>query len=374
MPESEQERIISAFSKKSFGAPFIWEPETYLKGSGVREPADMVWTYKRTAFLVNMKAGNSTAERLHDANFRQLRGWVRAWVGGERLRGNNDWSSFDLAYDDVDLIVLISVAAGNDTFCDVRPTEFADEALSKKALLAVRLSPQVFLFLAERGGSACDLADLILYLSSLAEAVDEPGVLAHLEMMWRDACGRALSLCDVPRDVELDATISESVLRVLRMGRNDKSSTGVEASFPGDVFGIMNDWDFESTHLLIFTIADTLNKVRVPNPQGWWNSSQIGQKSTETCNVIVLASNALGRSENLEDALRKTHEHVRYVRQVSPRIPVLLVQAIVDGPAARDTKGFISLHGPDHYQLTVDTLISAAFLLRETRDISIQIT
>jgi hypothetical protein len=69
---------MKVFGEFAMGAPFIFVPDKYGKGSGNREPADLVWACNGCVVLIYLtRTGDACRAQLH--NVRQAKGWLRAW-------------------------------------------------------------------------------------------------------------------------------------------------------------------------------------------------------------------------------------------------------------------------------------------------------
>lgn len=372
MPESKQEAMVAAFGAASLGAPFLWEPALFRKGKAVREPADLAWLCRGTLFLMNMKAGSGPADRLHNGNMKQLRGWLRMWANGVRLRGSNAWRSFDLGPGDVDQIVLVSIAETDDARCAVSLAQPASGFDERSLLLEAHLTPGVLIWLARRAGSACDLTDLLLYLASSPDPLDEAHLLTHLDDMWLAGRERALQRCDRERDQELDDVTMRTIQGTARLARfAEAPSEAIAEALAGingpgrDGTAIFNDLDFESTYLLVYSAADVTNAVRYPKENAYWTGFSARKYSVDSRHFVVAATSAWARPETVSFGTASTFEAVTRMGQENPGQPVIMMSSLVTGPSAREVSGFLSVFGPTSQRTTSETLRAAAELVRE---------
>ena len=224
-----------------------------------------------------MHKGSAAHDRQVEHNLRQLRGWLRMWSQGARLRGRNDWQTFDLAVEDVASIVLISVVEGSDSRAQIHRSPFdsiRNEAERRVAAVAT-LPAAVILELARRGGSALDLVDLILRISALGEPVDTAEALQFLAEHHQGAFTRAESDQDVrgDRDDSLYREVLSTIARGLRSLLVGKGGhRGSLQSFRG--VSVFNDLDWEMTALLALRTADAIRAVR-DVPLGEYGPTQV---------------------------------------------------------------------------------------------------
>lgn len=371
VPESDQEAIVAAFTASSLGAPFIWEPAPYRKGSGTREPADLAWICRGTIFLINMKAGNAAAEKLHSGNLKQMRGWLRMWASGVPLRGSNDWQRFDESLQSVEQIVLLSVVQAKDATCSVARTPPIAGIPGSKLLFSAYLTPAILLFIAEHAGSACDLADFLLYLASHSEPMYESQALEHLSQVWQAGRDRALLDCEKDRDDEMDDVSFRTILRVGRLGQMDevpdrsmKALITKITSENKENRAMFNDWDFETTYRLFYSASDVINRVRVPNETGLWESFAADVYFAEPYHFLLSATNSLARPQTWNQGFDKIDEVLERLMAAHPGQSIFVMNSLVKGPSAQDVTGFMCRFGGESPRITTYTLKAAAELVR----------
>lgn len=261
---SIQESFLSDMSRFSFGAFSLFEPDSYRKGSGWREPADLAWVSSGTVVLFYMQAGSGGHERHHEHNLRQARGWLRAWAGGKRMTGRNDSRVFDVALKDARDVVVVSVTGDRDSGLHVLDIDRGRLAadVDQRLVTAIAMSDLVLAALAQMGGSAVDFLDLLLRVATVGESV-EPGAAVQMLVEQRDhSRSKALTSSRVrqDRDTELDETIYRGISTELRAGAL-RNSTPESAQFDA-LFETFGDLDWEMRFTLTLVIADMFRLVR----------------------------------------------------------------------------------------------------------------
>jgi hypothetical protein len=88
----------------------VFQPDLYRKGNGNREPADLAWFCRDTIVLIYMKRTCRDAARDAEGNFRQARGFMRAWRRGQVLTGQRDGLAFRVPHDRDLAIVILSIS------------------------------------------------------------------------------------------------------------------------------------------------------------------------------------------------------------------------------------------------------------------------
>ena len=117
---SKQEKIVHDICQKSLGAPFIFEPDEYIKGNSTREPADLVWTANNCIILFYMKGKKHKAgvqgdvikhrkEKLISDNINQAKGWLKYWREGNFLIGKNDFQEFKIPFDEFKYVIVLGI-------------------------------------------------------------------------------------------------------------------------------------------------------------------------------------------------------------------------------------------------------------------------
>ncbi|WP_041748226.1 hypothetical protein [Bradyrhizobium cosmicum] len=157
---TEQERMVAAFSSQSISARNTFHPNLWKKAK--KEPADMFIVIGRAAILVNMTQGGSYFQDLYTHNISQARDRIADWAGGLSIKGSNAWRDFDVRWNDIDFIGIISVVQGRHAACCKHET--TKYALNQKVRLCASLTNRVMFQLANFGGGA---RDLLRYCASL---------------------------------------------------------------------------------------------------------------------------------------------------------------------------------------------------------------
>lgn len=120
------ENDVLASTQRTLGARNVFKPDCYAKGSGRREPADIVWSTPECIVLIYCKEIFSSKKRLSPSdntrkqksndNLRQAKGWLDEWRHGRRLTGANAYRTFDIAYSSKQAVIVLSLVdyAGYD--------------------------------------------------------------------------------------------------------------------------------------------------------------------------------------------------------------------------------------------------------------------
>jgi len=311
MSASTQELLLSTATQHSFGALYLFQPDTYRKGHGVREPADLVWLCRRTAFLINMQAGASTFESQAAHNMKQLRGWLRAWAGGKALLGSNAWRTFEIPYDEIEQIVLLSIVDGGDAAAEFDWDELArcQMLAGPKAVAAASLPQRLLLDLVKRGGTALDLADYILHLSTLPRVSEEVAMMMLSEQHF-DAVHRIRTVMGSAedRDDELDTKVSQGIVQQLRAHAGIKEGEMTDGIYDG--ISVFNDLDWEESARLIFSISDVTKMVR-DVPIGEYGPQFVATTHAFDNYIFVLAAGDIGKAEGVPDNYATLLESVK---------------------------------------------------------------
>jgi hypothetical protein len=159
---SEQERLLRDFLGFSLGAPMLFAPPEYAKGSSTREPPDLVWMTQDMLLLMNMQSSTSSQEKQDKHNFTQLRGWLRAWASSPlTLEGDTPLGRVAFAWGERP-VALLSVTAAKYTWAEVRYDIIPKtHQASQHVVICCTFPAEALMHLVRMGGSAVDLAHLI---------------------------------------------------------------------------------------------------------------------------------------------------------------------------------------------------------------------
>lgn len=163
------------FATHSFGALSIFHPDLYRRPP--REPADLALVTGRLAILFYMKSSNLSFEKLTRKNIKQARNWIRHWLTGARLRGRNKYREFDVGWDDIDDIVVVSVVDGSEAQCLAHLDSLVE---NPKIAFVATVGGAVLARLAAIAGNTRDLLQFLDALASDGEPVSIEAGLAML--------------------------------------------------------------------------------------------------------------------------------------------------------------------------------------------------
>jgi hypothetical protein len=112
--DSDQERLIAEFMRRSFGASFIFAPKNFKKENGQeKEACDIFIIVNNVVFLFYLKSGRKPPEKQIAANAKQFRNFSALWRTGRkeyRLTGKNNFGNIaEIDYSDQLKIVFVSV-------------------------------------------------------------------------------------------------------------------------------------------------------------------------------------------------------------------------------------------------------------------------
>ncbi|MCS5727283.1 hypothetical protein N1028_15415 [Herbiconiux sp. CPCC 203407] len=246
----------------SMGAFGLFFPDKYVKGRGVREPADLAWVSRDVLLLLCAQRSGASADVQHRHNIRQLDGWLRVWADDRPLVGRNASQEFTILPSEPEAIVLVSVVSANEVGCRiVARTPRAHVANDERVLIEVLVHERVLLRLASLGGTALDLADLFL-LASAASAGEL--ALDDAEKALLDAHDNAVERA-AARDVTgpLDPQLLPRVAELIPHSYPLEAIHNLKAiGMPGVAgFSVFNDLDFESANTLVRCFTETVQVV-----------------------------------------------------------------------------------------------------------------
>ncbi|HEX5355531.1 MAG TPA: hypothetical protein VFW93_04915 [Aquabacterium sp.] len=157
--QSEQEAIIESMLDRSFGAPFLFIPRKYRKGSAHREPADLAWLCNGLVALFYFTRSTAALDQQVEHNLRQAKGYLRLWRTGDAtyaLRGKNRFGDeCHVPFKNVThhlTFIVVSAPCGIQVF---RTSE------NDKPTLTVVLNESVLSAISEFGGSLVDLLCIV---------------------------------------------------------------------------------------------------------------------------------------------------------------------------------------------------------------------
>lgn len=151
---TRQEALVASYLQHSISSWSIFHPDLWLSSSGA-EPADMICVIGRAMLFVNMTKGKSYFEKLSAHNIDQARKRLADWRDGRRIKGKNGFRSFDIGWNDIDLIAVVSVVDGPHAACCDH--SIVDLDMPTKVKMCVSLTGDIFRKIAERRGSARDI-------------------------------------------------------------------------------------------------------------------------------------------------------------------------------------------------------------------------
>ena len=152
---TRQEDLVARFAKHSISSGATFHPDQWSSGT---EPADMIISIGRAMVFVNMTQSGSWLEQLIEHNISQARDRMVEWQTGKQIRGKNDHASFQIGWDDVDHIAVISVVDGRHAACMRHHPDLLK--LSPKVAVAATVTSAVVSELAQLGGGARELVNL----------------------------------------------------------------------------------------------------------------------------------------------------------------------------------------------------------------------
>ncbi|MCW2983686.1 MAG: hypothetical protein JWR63_1256 [Conexibacter sp.] len=321
--QSAQEIFVKTMLEFGLGAGFLFEPAEFTKGGpgskqGRGEPADLVWWCRDTAFVFCMQETSRPFERAEAHNLKQLRGVTRVWEKGRPIVGENTFRSFHLTAAEVKHLVRVSVVKAPGAMAWVTP-EPVDSRHTTETRVLASLPQGVLQRLAELGGSALDLADLMLHLSSLPGPISEAYAVALVEQHRLADIGRAAEDPTIreDRDDVLDREIALSIVDGMRHGPADVLHSPTGSFEDAEPLAALNDLDWESTRVLIRKTADVIRCVR-DVPRGAYGPTVAMSEIGLDRYLFIVAA---GESAQMAAASEKILAHAQQRTQERPDNP-----------------------------------------------------
>lgn len=233
----------------------------------MREPADLAWVTRDTIVLMAMQRSNKSVELKDKHNLRQLDGFIRLWIAGyTSLTGQNSFRKFDLRADSFTNIVLVSVVNGDEAGLRViRDPAGAPSKRPSQVTVTVSIAEGLLVRLAELGGTALDLADLVLWASQVEGGVSESDASEWLERSKRESIARANAVQPTPAD-ESHATYSTRA-NLLTLRNFLGTQVTKDGTFP-TVLTTLNDLDWEDVELISLAAGVVVGEVQRA-PREW---------------------------------------------------------------------------------------------------------
>lgn len=179
---------MKVFGEIAMGAPFIFAPDEYRKGSGPREPADLVWACNGCVVLIYLTRKKDAA-RAQQHNMQQVHGWLRAWrTLGQTLDGHNRYGPFSIDSADARYphVVVLSVIECDDAIAEYHHAE--TRALGVTMFATVPLG--AIAYLARMHASMLDVLHILDWLrvrhaTAIPEADLLAGIAGYHAAAWR---------------------------------------------------------------------------------------------------------------------------------------------------------------------------------------------
>lgn len=156
--------MVAHFSRSSISGATTFHPN--LWGNG-REPADMLITVGRALVFVNMTEGKSYLDSLCAHNLDQARDRINEWRNGPSIKGETSTRKFDIGWDDIDYVQVVSVVDGPHAAC--RGHDLSLLNLDPKVRLATTVTSAIIRHLAALGGGARDLIAICQMIGAKGE-------------------------------------------------------------------------------------------------------------------------------------------------------------------------------------------------------------
>jgi hypothetical protein len=147
-----QEAFGASVAQYSISATSMFHPKQWRNG---REPADMIIQVGRAVLFFNLTDGRRFFAQMAEHNIQQARDRMAEWAGGLSIKGENQAQRFDIRWEDVDHIAVISVVDGRYARCMDHP--LAGLNLDPKVRICSSITSDCLDELARRMGGARDL-------------------------------------------------------------------------------------------------------------------------------------------------------------------------------------------------------------------------
>lgn len=354
MAASFQEEFVAEMSRASLGAYSVFEPQTYRKGNSTREPADLAWSSSDAVILFYMQAGGRSQAKHDRHNLRQMEGWMRAWFNGEPLTGRNDSRAFSIAFAEVKTVLLVSVSGDPAAEMIVAPfVKTKSDRVNATVMAMVSIPEEVLLRLAQLGGAAIDLADLVLRVAAQNGRASKTEAVDYLADQRQWSMNRALASKRLrwDRDTDLDNWVYMTIAMGLRR-------TYPEGASPPTHFDAFNDLDWESSALLALLCADAFRQVRDVEFGAIGPVSVATQLDLNPYRFFIAAYDVMKAPDFVEDLVRAEAAS----REESVGVPTIGMHwQMVGRPIVEFSSGILTFGREEQYE----SATSCAF--RETR-------
>lgn len=284
--KSPQEVLLQQIGETSLGRQFVFEPANYRKGSGSREPADLVWACNNCIVLMYM-ALRKHKRRKPDAhafirkelikhNLKQAKGWLSEWRNnGQLLTGHNATRQFSIAPADYQHVVVLSVLDCGDNLGEYHQ-DYAD---ALNVTLCATVPHTALIEIARIGGGLIEVLILIGSLRGLAYL----GIPPVCDALWvvRENHTQALQYADPERKwisySPNEAT--ETIRQILNWLRGPNSAFVEAGSLFGDrweIGSILNDLPLKEIYALTVIFRDLIH-LAGPDSKYTGNATLVAQ-------------------------------------------------------------------------------------------------
>lgn len=161
---SIQEQIVHKLSEGQIGAPYVFFPEKWSKKrDSQREPCDIVIACNNCIVLMYMTCSKASRFEKIDHNLKkQAKGWIKAWKGGQNLRGVNGSFRFDIPYGMYKHVVVVSVINCPDDLAENHEKERADYCID----ICITMPQSAIEYFALTGAGLADFLKILKLVQS----------------------------------------------------------------------------------------------------------------------------------------------------------------------------------------------------------------
>ena len=241
---------MQVLSAHSMGAPFVFEPDSYMKGSASKEPFDLAWACNGCLVMMSMTRGNKSREQKFQHNVGALKGWLRLWSDELPLRGSNEYQTFEIRPGNYPHLVLLSIVDGRDSTAEYHTDILTTGAVRNSGAVFVATLPERALSrLAELGGSTRDLLALVNLVRTSSRTISESTAVAMVEALHRSAFVRAVE--HTPGLTVDDDLMSQIVHGMIAVRTGVTTTPGTFPHSSGDAYTVLNDLEWEGLLVLL---------------------------------------------------------------------------------------------------------------------------
>jgi hypothetical protein len=289
-----QEKLLHLYSERSVGSPFVFHPENY--GRYAEEPADVAWASNGCVVLMYTKQvkayedANKNKRKTQKGiqqNLGQARKWLIHWKEGQKLRGSNAYSEFDIAFGDFPFVIVLSIIETGSAIAEYHK-EFAQ---MYGVALCATVPFSVMETIASNGGSMLDLLSVLVHLKEKGCEISEE----ELQLQLAEYCSLAQLQSGITPLLSNPVYVNhlQNTGTVISRMRQQASPAN-SAKIDNDTAAMFNDFSLLQIYMIQRKLVDIMEIMR--NDPRKWSCAFI--PINDNSGVLVGGTNMLV-SENL---------------------------------------------------------------------------